>query len=72
MQSHPDLRWRVHERTIDELVAQQSRILDSARAAVDRVVYSVCTLSPREELVPGGRRTLPHRDDTDGFYIAAG
>jgi 16S rRNA (cytosine967-C5)-methyltransferase len=36
-----------------------------------RLVYSTCTLSPREEVVEGDVvRTLPHRDGTDGFYIA--
>ena len=37
-----------------------------------RLVYSVCTIR-RDEctgVVPGGRQTLPHRDHTDGFYIA--
>ena len=49
-------------------------ILAAARNALrpgGRLVYSVCTLSPREELVQGDvQRTFPHRDATDGFYIA--
>jgi 16S rRNA (cytosine967-C5)-methyltransferase len=36
------------------------------------LVYSVCTISPAEERlrVPEPIRTWPHRDGTDGFYIA--
>jgi 16S rRNA (cytosine967-C5)-methyltransferase len=36
------------------------------------VVYSVCTISRAEERLQGTEiwRTLPHRDGTDGFYIA--
>jgi 16S rRNA (cytosine967-C5)-methyltransferase len=35
-----------------------------------RFVYSVCTLSPAEELeCTESMRTFPHRDGTDGFYI---
>ena len=38
-----------------------------------RLVYSVCTIrrSEGEGVLPGGRQTLPHRDGTDGFYLAA-
>jgi 16S rRNA (cytosine967-C5)-methyltransferase len=72
LQSHPDLRWRASPAAIGELVTEQTAILENARSSTDRLVYAVCTLSPREELVPGGERTLPHRDDTDGFYIATG
>jgi 16S rRNA (cytosine967-C5)-methyltransferase len=83
----PDARWRKTPEQIDELVVLQAGLLD---AAADRLapggtlVYSTCTLSPREneqqvaallerrpELrLDTERRTLPHRDGTDGFYIA--
>ena len=38
-----------------------------------RIVFSVCTLSPREERLQSGDfwRTLPSEDGTDGFYSAA-
>jgi 16S rRNA (cytosine967-C5)-methyltransferase len=83
----PDARWRKTPEQIGELADLQAELLD---AAADRLapggtlVYSTCTLSPREneqqvaallERRPGlrlesERRTLPHRDGTDGFYIA--
>ncbi len=54
----------------------QRRMLEHARTLLapgGRLVYSVCTIRRREseEVLPGGRQTLPHRDGTDGFYIAA-
>lgn len=82
LQGHPDLRWRMTPEAIGELAAAQAAILDAACAAVRPggvVVYSTCTLSPREnEAVVGAsglqveseRLVLPHRDRTDGFYIA--
>ncbi|CAB4944820.1 unannotated protein [freshwater metagenome] len=74
--SHPDLRWRVQEGDLRELEKLQGRLLDVAREAVvdgGRVVYSVCTLNPGEERLGDGdvRRLYPHRDHTDGFYVAA-
>ncbi len=76
LRSHPDLRWRATPEGIERLAALQDELLAAARAALapgGRLVYSVCTLSPAEERLPGSdvRRTLPHRDGTDGFYIAA-
>jgi 16S rRNA (cytosine967-C5)-methyltransferase len=74
--SHPDLRWRVQEGDLRELEKLQARLLGVAERAVKpggRVVYSVCTLNPGEELQPAGeiRRLYPHRDHTDGFYVSA-
>jgi 16S rRNA (cytosine967-C5)-methyltransferase len=83
----PDARWRKTPQQIGELAALQAELLDAA-ATVTRpsgtLVYSVCTISPREgdeqieaftqrhpEFTEAGRRqTLPHRDGTDGFFIA--
>ena len=60
----------------------QAQILQAARAAVrpgGAIVYSTCTLSPAENEarvaasglpVKSERLVLPHRDRTDGFYIA--
>jgi 16S rRNA (cytosine967-C5)-methyltransferase len=74
LQSHPDLRWRASPEAIERLRDEQLAIVAAARAALapgGRLVYSTCTLSPREEVVDGQvLRTFPHRDRTDGFYIA--
>lgn len=75
LRTHPDLRWRVTEDGIARLAALQDRIVASARAAVKpggRLVYATCTISRDEERVTGEDRfqTLPHRDGTDGFYVA--
>ncbi|MGE4426558.1 MAG: transcription antitermination factor NusB [Solirubrobacteraceae bacterium] len=73
--SHPDLRWRVQDTDLAELARLQGRLLAVAERALKpggRLVYSVCTLNPGEERLGDGtvRRLMPHRDRTDGFYIA--
>jgi 16S rRNA (cytosine967-C5)-methyltransferase len=75
LRSHPDLRWRASPEQIERLALEQDELLASARRALapgGRLVYSVCTLSPREErlVADAVQRTLPHVDGTDGFYIA--
>jgi 16S rRNA (cytosine967-C5)-methyltransferase len=75
LRSHPDLRWRMSPEAIEELAGVQDALLAAARRALapaGTLVYSVCTLSPREERLASDdvTRTLPHRDGTDGFYIA--
>jgi 16S rRNA (cytosine967-C5)-methyltransferase len=74
LRSHPDLRWRATPQAIESLRREQEAIVEAARSVLapgGRLVYSTCTLSPREEVVSGEViRTLPHRDGTDGFYIA--
>jgi 16S rRNA (cytosine967-C5)-methyltransferase len=75
LRSHPDLRWRASPEQIERLAVEQDELLASARRALapgGRLVYSVCTLSPREErlVTDAVQRTLPHVDGTDGFYIA--
>jgi 16S rRNA (cytosine967-C5)-methyltransferase len=75
LRSHPDLRWRVNPRAIRLLAAEQDALLGSARRALrpgGALVYSVCTISPAEERLPAADavRTFPHKDGTDGFYIA--
>ena len=75
LRSHPDLRWRVTPRTVALLAAEQDALLAAARRARRPggvLVYSVCTISPGEErlAVPDPIRTFPHKDGTDGFYIA--
>jgi 16S rRNA (cytosine967-C5)-methyltransferase len=75
LQSHPDLRWRMTPAGIGQLAEEQDALLAAARRALRPggvLVYSVCTISPAEERlrVPEPIRTWPHRDGTDGFYIA--
>jgi 16S rRNA (cytosine967-C5)-methyltransferase len=75
LRSHPDLRWRVTPQAIERLAGEQDALLESARRALrpdGALVYSICTLSPHEErlVTEAVQRTLPHRDGTDGFYIA--
>jgi 16S rRNA (cytosine967-C5)-methyltransferase len=82
LQGHPDLRWRVTPDSIDALAETQARILEAATGALrpgGTLVYSTCTLSRRENAdqvarsglrVVSERVLLPHRDGTDGFFIA--
>jgi len=83
LRSRPDLRWRTDPAQIQGLVAEQRAILDAAAAALKpggRLVYSTCTISAleNERMVRGRpdleveaiRTTLPHVDDTDGFFVA--
>jgi len=82
VQGHPDLRWRITPEAIAEMAVAQADILRAALAALRRggtLVYSTCTLSPRENeqqaaalglRIESERLVLPHRDRTDGFYIA--
>ena len=77
LRSHPDLRWRASPEGIARLSALQDSMLAAARRNLrvggpGALVYSVCTISRQEERLLGARacQTLPHRDDTDGFYIA--
>jgi 16S rRNA (cytosine967-C5)-methyltransferase len=80
LQSRPDARWRKSPDTIRELADLQGELLDSALAQLKpggTLVYSTCTISPAEQpATPPGTRAeppvqlLPHRDGTDGFFIA--
>lgn len=75
LRGHPDLRWQMTPDRIADLVAEQDALLAAARSALKpggTLVYSTCTISKREERLadPDAIRTFPHRDGTDGFYIA--
>ncbi|HUR84232.1 MAG TPA: 16S rRNA (cytosine(967)-C(5))-methyltransferase RsmB [Solirubrobacteraceae bacterium] len=82
LQGHPDLRWRATPATIDRLATTQRNIVHAAANALKpqgTLVYSTCTLSPRENeeqtaraglRIASERLVLPHRERSDGFYIA--
>jgi 16S rRNA (cytosine967-C5)-methyltransferase len=82
LQSHPDLRWRTSPEAIETMAQAQHEILEAGAKALKpggTLVYSTCTLSPRENeqqaaasslRLESARLVLPHRDRTDGFYIA--
>lgn len=82
LQGHPDLRWRMTPADVEQLATTQAQILEAAANALasgGTLVYSTCTLSPAENeetvaasglQVESERLVLPHRDRTDGFYIA--
>jgi 16S rRNA (cytosine967-C5)-methyltransferase len=75
LQTRPDVRWRASPERVEEAATLQARILERALAALKPdgvLVYSVCTLSPREEPeLPwtSAERLLPHRTGTEGFFI---
>jgi 16S rRNA (cytosine967-C5)-methyltransferase len=51
LQARADLRWRISERQVPELAQKQAAILAAGAAAVRPggvLVYSTCTISPRE------------------------
>jgi 16S rRNA (cytosine967-C5)-methyltransferase len=75
LRSHPDLRWHMTPRAVVLLAREQDAMLAAARRARrpgGTLVYSVCTISPTEERLADEQaiRTYPHKDGTDGFYIA--
>lgn len=87
LQGRPDLRWRVRPEAVEQLAELQQRILAAGAHALKpggALVYSTCTISPRENEQVVERflaahegfelarqaRTLPHRDGTDGFFYA--
>jgi 16S rRNA (cytosine967-C5)-methyltransferase len=77
LRSHPDLRWRASPAQIERLAGEQDALLERARGLLraggpEVLVYSVCTISRAEERLQAAEiwRTFPHRDGTDGFYIA--
>ena len=87
LQNRPDARWRKTPAQVEELAELQARLLASAAGQVRPggvLVYSTCTISPRENeervaalvaarddfALEATERTMPHRDGTDGFFIA--
>lgn len=82
IQGHPDLRWRATPDSIAALTTMQAAILQAGRNALKpggTLVYSTCTLTAKENeeivraagmTIAAERHLLPHRDNTEGFYIA--
>jgi 16S rRNA (cytosine967-C5)-methyltransferase len=87
LQGRPDLRWRVQPEAIEQLARLQLQILIAGARALKpdgALVYSTCTISPRENEQVVERflarephfklerrdATLPHRAGTDGFFYA--
>jgi len=87
LQGRPDLRWRARPEAVEQLAELQLRILTAGARALkpgSALVYSTCTISPREnegvverflarepEFTLERRHLLvPHRDATDGFFYA--
>ena len=51
LQSRPDVRWRKDATTVERLAAEQQALLEAAAAQLrpgGTLVYSTCTISPRE------------------------
>ena len=51
LQARPDVRWRKDAATVERLVSEQAALLEAAAAQVrpgGTLVYSTCTISPRE------------------------
>jgi 16S rRNA (cytosine967-C5)-methyltransferase len=51
LRRHPEIKWRLKAGDIEELAQKQSRLLDSAAAALQaggRLVYSTCSLEQEE------------------------
>jgi 16S rRNA (cytosine967-C5)-methyltransferase len=51
LQARPDVRWRKDADTVDRLVAEQQALLEAAAQQLrpgGTLVYSTCTISPRE------------------------
>lgn len=77
LQSRPDVRWRKTPETIEELAGIQRALLEAAAQRVrggGTLVYSTCTISPREneELVQGFLDTHPDfaAEDVGGEWPA--
>jgi len=83
LRRNPEIRWRLSPNDIPILAEQQKRILRSALDMVKpggRLVYSTCSVEPEENeaviaecgLSPVDTiRTWPHREGSDGFFIAS-
>ncbi len=84
LRRNPEIRWRLTPDDIPALAEQQKRILRNAIEMVKpggRLVYSTCSVEreENEEVIPevpepfrliNAIRTWPHREGSDGFFVA--
>ncbi len=81
LRRHPDLRWRIQPSSMDSLPGLQRSLIELGRTQLapgGRLIYATCTLrrAENEEVASAiglraVRTLLPHRDGTDGFFIAS-
>ena len=84
LRRNPEIRWRLSEADISAFAANQKRFLANAAEVVKpggRLVYSTCSVERDENedviqvlddrfRVLDSVRTWPHRQGSDGFFIA--
>ena len=78
LRRHVGARWRMNPESFEALPRLQGRLIDLAREHLrpgGRLVYATCTLrrAENEAVVGQGYRMrtwTPHREGTDGFFIA--
>ena len=65
LRRNPDLKWRQSPQALEELVAKQTAILESAARlpkSGGRLVYATCSMLPQENEAIAEAFTLAHRD----------
>lgn len=65
LRRNPDLKWRQSPKSVEELVAKQTAILDSAARLLKpggRLVYATCSVLPQENEGIAQAFTAAHRD----------
>ncbi|HEX6716480.1 MAG TPA: 16S rRNA (cytosine(967)-C(5))-methyltransferase RsmB, partial [Pyrinomonadaceae bacterium] len=80
LRRNPEIRWRLSPTDITTLAEQQKQILSNAMEVLKpggRLIYSTCSVEreENEEVIEAHRvvktkRTWPHREGSDGFFIA--
>lgn len=65
LRRNPDLKWRQSPKAIEELVAKQTAILDSAARLLKpggRLVYATCSILPQENEAIAEAFSVSHPD----------
>ena len=65
LRRNPDLKWRQSPKAVEELVAKQTAILESAARlpkSGGRLVYATCSMLPQENEAIAEAFTQAHRD----------
>ena len=82
LRANPEIRWRLGTGDFAKFAAQQQRIVKRAVEVLNpggRLVYSTCSVEPEEneEVIKNLNlhllrklRTWPHREGSDGFFVA--